>query len=420
MNGNTGQTSGIQRSIFPFLILLIFTNWVNISMAQRGGDLSLNPKLQFFRPAPDKLSLYFSLPARDLLYSRATETSQMEANILISCKGIVSKKNETLWNIEQEFSVRQGNNYDQYVDYLRLDEKSEFFGEILVTVRDVKRGIEYTAYSIVNKERIDSQQFLPISALSGRPHVKNYYSVGDSLQVLCSKLYEESIYTTEYQLPELPAPPPFVEESRAPQPTVGRNLELKVFDKISELPVIKKPALLEIKGNQEQKDMGLVLTFFKTNYPEIHHAEDMVSPLIFITTPEEFQTLQQQENKRKAAENFWLDRCRNKEKARRVIEEFYSRVVESNKYFTAEVEGWKTDRGMIYTIFGPPETVTKRGDEEIWVYGREINTVRLSFSFIKTPSNFSFNHYELVRNVGYKSIWDMATNSWRNGRVFSY
>lgn len=63
-----------------------------------------------------------------------------------------------------------------------------------------------------------------------------------------------------------------------------------------------------------------------------------------------------------------------------LMEEYYQRVDYANKAFPTFVEGWRTDRGMIYIRFGPPENVERHPFEsgtrpyEVWYYyqqGRE-------------------------------------------------
>jgi GWxTD domain-containing protein len=57
-----------------------------------------------------------------------------------------------------------------------------------------------------------------------------------------------------------------------------------------------------------------------------------------------------------------------------LMEEYYRRVAFTNKRFTRYRPGWKTDMGMIYIIFGPPNTVDRHPFEmdskpyEIWTY----------------------------------------------------
>ena len=56
------------------------------------------------------------------------------------------------------------------------------------------------------------------------------------------------------------------------------------------------------------------------------------------------------------------------EQAKELIRIYYNRVFFSNYYFTSDREGWKTDSGMIFIVYGPPNTFYKSEDEEKWGY----------------------------------------------------
>ena len=55
-------------------------------------------------------------------------------------------------------------------------------------------------------------------------------------------------------------------------------------------------------------------------------------------------------------------------------EEHYRRLSFANQHFTENRPGWKTDRGRVYIVYGPPDVVTKHAGtaiaapEEIWSY----------------------------------------------------
>ena len=60
-----------------------------------------------------------------------------------------------------------------------------------------------------------------------------------------------------------------------------------------------------------------------------------------------------------ALDDFWIKCGGNIDKARELIRIYYTRVFYSNYYFTSYKEGWRSERGMIYIIYGPPDKVYK-------------------------------------------------------------
>jgi len=49
-------------------------------------------------------------------------------------------------------------------------------------------------------------------------------------------------------------------------------------------------------------------------------------------------------------------------------EEHYRRIAYANQKFASKIEGWKTDRGRIYIMFGPPDEIEMHPDRASWLY----------------------------------------------------
>ncbi|MCW3075991.1 MAG: hypothetical protein JWO32_600, partial [Bacteroidetes bacterium] len=81
-------------------------------------------------------------------------------------------------------------------------------------------------------------------------------------------------------------------------------------------------------------------------------------------------------------------------------------------------QGWKTDRGMIFVIFGPPTNTYINSKGEYWIYGAETNPNALRFVFNKTKNPFSDNDLILERSQFFKDPWYTAVDYWRQGHVY--
>ncbi len=121
---------------------------------------------------------------------------------------------------------------------------------------------------------------------------------------------------------------------------------------------------------------------------------------------------------RKAVERFWMDASGDRERAREAIRIYYGRVENANRHFTAQVEGWRTDRGLVHIIFGTPTSIYKSDTGETWIYGEENNLMSLTFTFNKRKGPFSDNDLVLDRDPMLKGAWYRNVESWRNGRVY--
>jgi GWxTD domain-containing protein len=161
---------------------------------------------------------------------------------------------------------------------------------------------------------------------------------------------------------------------------------------------------------------GFTLFNFSDTFPEVKKAEELVPPLRYITSRFEYDELNNNPNKKVAIEKFWLNSTSNQERARDMIKKYYNRVKEANQYFSSYIEGWKTDRGMMFLIYGSPTITYKTENSETWIYGEENNVNSISYSFIRVNNPFTDNDFTLERSAFYKQSWDMAVDVWRQGR----
>ena len=155
------------------------------------------------------------------------------------------------------------------------------------------------------------------------------------------------------------------------------------------------------------------------SYPKILTVQDMIEPITLIATQREYDTISRSNNLKIAIDNFWFSKSNNENFAKEQIRIFYSRVSLANEYFTDTQQGWQTDRGNIYIIFGPPPTVNISDKGEEWFYGQNPDVASVIFSFEKDFNSVSTNTYRLLRDTQYQTIWAQAVNTWRNGKIFS-
>jgi GWxTD domain-containing protein len=155
----------------------------------------------------------------------------------------------------------------------------------------------------------------------------------------------------------------------------------------------------------------------------------MIEPLAYLASQDELDTLRTALKQKVALDNFWIKIGGNVDKARELIRIYYTRVLYTNFYFNSYKEGWRTERGMIYIIYGPPDKVYKTPDGENWGYRKSViksswggrYSVKedyLFFNFKKEDNLYSDNDYYLARNETLVTYWDKAIASWRKGVVF--
>ena len=88
----------------------------------------------------------------------------------------------------------------------------------------------------------------------------------------------------------------------------------------------------------------------------------------FIITPDErkaFEQLSSDDERYEFIEQFWLRRDPTPDTlVNETRDEHYRRIAYANERFTSGKPGWKTDRGIMYIMYGPPDTIeTNMGGE---------------------------------------------------------
>ncbi len=83
--------------------------------------------------------------------------------------------------------------------------------------------------------------------------------------------------------------------------------------------------------------------------------------VVYIISPEErtaFLQLETNEEREQFIEQFWLRRSSNPDlPANDFKEEHYRRIAYANEHYASGIPGWKTDRGRIYIMWGPPDEI---------------------------------------------------------------
>src|ERR1700723_1618553 len=83
--------------------------------------------------------------------------------------------------------------------------------------------------------------------------------------------------------------------------------------------------------------------------------------VVYIISPEErsaFLHLQTNEEREQFIEQFWQRRNPDPDSAENTFkEEHYRRIPYTNEHYASGIPGWKTDRGRIYIMWGPPDEV---------------------------------------------------------------
>ncbi len=153
---------------------------------------------------------------------------------------------------------------------------------------------------------------------------------------------------------------------------------------------------------------GITVLKVPKYYPDLKRVEELIGSMRYITTDDEFNTLKSGQNLKLNFERFWINTYGSKFKAKGAIRSFFQQVESSNELFTDYKVGWKTDRGVIYIVFGKPDIVIRQARTEVWKYSNGIE-----FEFIRISTLFAPSLYSLKRDIKYEEVWYNRVGSMR-------
>lgn len=152
------------------------------------------------------------------------------------------------------------------------------------------------------------------------------------------------------------------------------------------------------------------ITLLKTPpyYPTLRLIRELIGPMKYITTEIEFKTLTNSNRPKQTFDEFWINTYGTKFRARNSIRKYFKSVEYANDYFTNFKQGWKTDRGMIFIVYGTPLEMYRTNTNEIWVYENQ------EFEFLKISTLFS-PIFALRKDKKYEKEWYKEIGRLRKG-----
>jgi GWxTD domain-containing protein len=389
----------------------------------------INPLYNVLNQSDELSMLSIKFFPSDLYFSEANAQGVPTAQILIAVK---------LFNISQGKLLTDTAAYN--VSFVRDDRRLEYIYEIPLKV---EKGNQYTAeIRIMDRLRLQVvQAFIPFNTLSNYNKynfkIQSYFDknelftqvlkVNEYINLLYSREPIDSLFISYYKaFREVPDPPSMMLPEKILDYEPERVIALHYSDT---LPLMfPREGVYHCSVGRDIKE-GCTLLNLGPDYPSMSSPEIMIEPLAYLISPEEVDTLRMALKPKVALDEFWIKYGGNVEKARELIRIYYTRVLYSNFYFTSYKQGWRTERGMIYIIYGPPDKVYKTTEGENWGYRKPVvksswggrytvSDEYLFFNFKKRDNLFSDNDYYLSRNETMVTYWDKAIASWRKGIVF--
>ena len=394
----------------------------NVSYLYKKEINPLHPNYTVYHISDTVSELHFKINSNEIKYKKSANENNFVAKIMVIYK--LLNDYESNWLIDSATIVISDTSHQ--IENKNLYGKTEFKAawgrnyimEILMT--DLHQQVQHKSFLTIEKNTINNRQnYLVTPANSAVPLFRNYIYKEEKIKIICpTKTKTEKLFVRYYHRKFPIAAPPFLLLDKKPfNYAADSTFEVLTKNNIVEI-YLNKNGFYHFQTDTSLNKDGLSLFYFDTHFPEIETAEDLVPPLRYISTKQEFEEMNNAENKKEAVDKFWLNNAGNTDVGREMIRKFYNRVQETNYFFTSYLEGWKTDRGLIYLIFGPPTSVFKYSNSENWVYGEENSLLAINFNFIKVINPFSDNDFSLDRSPNLKNSWYRTVDAWRTGRIY--
>lgn len=248
------------------------------------------------------------------------------------------------------------------------------------------------------------------------PTFRNYINQQETFQIRSINAVPSDVFLVRYQHEFEPAQSPMATTLR-PLPR-SMKIEQVVKARTNEPIKLEKEGLYMAVEDTATMRNGFGFVLVDNRFPKLTRPEKLVKPVHYMSSNKEIQALAENPNFKQALDRYFLSLTSgNQVLAKRIIKSYYTRVEDANRLFTSYKEGWKTDKGMVYIILGPPNKVQRSRDREIWLYSQNQNFSEIIFTFNRKPNQFTENNYELVRYPEYQAYWYPFVEAWRTGNV---
>lgn len=221
---------------------------------------------------------------------------------------------------------------------------------------------------------------------------------------------QKSVFISYYNDPFPSAAPPFSTSQTKVSKTIKPDSTFSIASD-TQIRFDKKGLYLAQQDTASAEGLAFRV---EEDYPKLGRLENLAGPLIYICTKQEYEKLKLAGSDKKKFDQVILSATGNAERARIFMRSYFKRVEQANVYFTSYKEGWKTDRGLIYIIFGLPEEVYLFDDREVWEYKN--GNSKLRFQFVKSPTVFDPDNYVLIREKKFTDPYYERVDLWRKAR----
>ncbi len=381
----------------------------------------LHPKFKVFHENEESSKIYLKLLTNELRFSSANEERLSQSMLKINYKITNTLRGKDILDSSQTtVKINQVTNQTSVISFFKIKrfDLDQYFLEINIV--DIYAGKKSQSFVTINNAKNDnSQYYLSFKNNNHKPVFEEYFNNSDTFQIMHTGNKDSLLYVTRYPVNFETAQAPYISEPETGYHFENDSAYLINFNNNFAIFSARKKGIYMLKTKPNASG-GIMKVYFNKNFPLIIKSDELIKASKYLLTDEEYNQLIKSDNKKLALDNFWLSHTENKEKARELLKIWYNRATYANYYFTSYKEGYKTDRGMIYMVMGPPDDIQHFDDAEKWIYLNTKEETELEYIFVQQFNSFSENDFILIRETKYEPYYKKAIKSWRSGIVYDY
>ncbi len=423
-----------QKKRVLFFLFLPFLSFI-ISCSTRTYDASrkspsatrnpdahlLHPQFKVFHKDERSTCIYFKLYTGELTYLTDKKTKKELATLRVRCLLRTEVEGrDILDSLDRTLKIEKVDHQKEVVSRLIISHLKRDFSYADIAMKDYASGRECRHYvRIDNRKNGNGQYFLSMQASNGKPLFRTYLRNADTILVKNNYTSSRQLFVDRYTFDFPPAYPAYLEEGQATETTLQRQENFTCEKRGDNFLFTAKMPGIYLAKTKPEEESGMLKVRFSGSFPLLVSAEELLEATAYLLDSADYQRMKTSGNMKLSLDRFWLQAAQNnKDKAKNLLRVWYNRAVYANYFFTSYKEGWKTDKGMVYMLFGTPSEIRYGDDMQKWIYKHKQDNKNLVFYFEQQKKSIAPNDYVLLRSKKLKPIVEKCINSWKSGSIY--
>lgn len=407
------------------LLSLLFLSCGGGKLDRKEKELKFNPRVKFFEDylnfasneaGKTRLDVFIQVPYSELQFVKANLGFEAKYNLTVSIfdeakKNLLVEKtwlekitakdfDQTISKNNFNLSLRSFNlvpgKYFIRTSFEDAESRQEFVTENEVKIRELKKSFSVSDIMLISKQTVvdGSNKIIPNVS-------RNVAAKKDGIPVF----YE--IYSTDSRDLKIEYSLVDNEKLKVFSEVIDKSIDsgkTQIFHTIKDIELGLGNYLFTIELKESKSELTISTgKYFVSRWVgvpgSIRDLDKAIAQMVYIATSSELDEIQNaptQEEKIKRYLDYWKKKDPDpRTEDNPVFDEYYRRVAFANENFSHYIEGWRTDRGMVYIILGAPNNINRHPFEydskpyEVWEY-YELNK---SFIFLDETG---FGDYRLI------------------------